>query len=109
MDITDWLNWFLSCLDNAIDGTEGLLDKVIYKTKLWSVANQHKINDRQRKIINLLLDDFQDNITTSKYAKIVKCSTDTALRDIKQLISFGVLSSGETTGRCTISSCKVLM
>ncbi len=101
LDITDWLNWFLSCLNNAINGTEGLLDKVIYKTKFWSLANQNKINDRQRKIINLLLDDFQGNMTTSKYAKITKCSTDTALRDIKQLVEFGVLSSGETTGRGT--------
>ncbi len=101
LDITDWLNWFLSCLNKAIDGTEDLLNKSIYKTKFWSVANQHKINDRQRKIINLLLDDFQGNMTTSKYAKITKCSTDTALRDIKQLVEFGVLSSGETTGRGT--------
>lgn len=101
LDITDWLDWFLSCLDSAIDGTEALLDRVIYKTKFWNFANKNKINERQRKIINRLLDGFQGNMTTSKYAKIAKCSNDTALRDIKQLVDFGVMLQGKTTGRGT--------
>ncbi len=101
LDITEWISWFLQCLDNAIEGTNSLLDAVIYKTKFWNYANQFPINPRQQKIINQLLNGFQGKLTTSKYAKLAKCSTDTALRDIQKLVTHGILTKGETTGRGT--------
>ncbi len=101
LDITPWLEWFLTCLGGAIKSAEALLEHVLKKSKIWEKLNQHPINDRQRKIINRMLSNFEGNLTTSKYAKIAKCSQDTALRDIQSLISYGVMRQKTGGGRST--------
>ncbi|MFA6409396.1 MAG: hypothetical protein WCW01_04400 [Gammaproteobacteria bacterium] len=100
-DITLWLEWFLSCLNNAIENADSMLEKVLYKTKIWKKLHFHPINERQRKIVNLLLGDFQGKLTTSKYSKLTKSSQDTALRDIKNLIEYGVMTQEPSGGRST--------
>ena len=90
LDITAWLKWFLECLDRAIDFSDVVLAKVLRKAKYWELLTTKNINDRQRLIINKLLDNFEGKLTTTKYAKIAKCSSDTALRDIQNLISQGL-------------------
>ncbi len=101
LDITSWLEWFLSCLGRAILDASLLLDNVLYKTHIWSMLNQYSINTRQRKVMNRLLENFQGKLTTSKYAKLAKCSHDTALRDIRKLIEYGVLRQEAASGRST--------
>jgi Fic family protein len=101
LDITRWLTWFLNCLDRAIDNAGELLGGVIRKTKLWSRINPHPVNDRQRLVINRMLDGFQGFLTTSKYATLAKCSSDTALRDIRDLLARGLLQRNEHGGRST--------
>lgn len=101
-DITHWLQWFLGCMDRAIDQAEQHLEKVLFKAKLWEKLNQHSINDRQKLIINRMLDpNFKGFISTSKYAKLAKCSADTALRDIQVLKKIGALIQNEGGGRST--------
>ncbi len=101
LDITRWLEWFLACLGRAIESADKTLEKVLHKEKIWQKLNHRSINERQRKIINYLLGDFQGNLTTSKYAKIAKCSQDTALRDIQGLIEYGVMIKNPSSGRST--------
>ena len=101
IDVTDWLVWFLECLDRAISGADETLSNVLRKAKIWERINEAPVNDRQRKVINRLLDGFEGKLTTSKYAKLAKCSTDTALRDIKVLLDRGVLIQDEGGGRNT--------
>lgn len=101
LDVTRWLSWFLGCLARAIDASEQLLAAVLRKAELWQRINQTPVNDRQRTVINRLLDDFQGFLTTSKYAKLAKCSTDTALRDIQELVARGILIRNEARGRST--------
>jgi Fic family protein len=101
LDIPPWLEWFLHCLGRAIDGSEEFLASVFRKARTWQQANQHSLNERQRKIINRLLDDFTGKLTTGKYAKLAKCSTDTALRDIRELMEYGILRQSEGGGRST--------
>ena len=101
MDITRWLAWFLDCLGRAVDGAEQTLAAVLYKARLWQYINRRPVNDRQRRVINRLLDGFKGFLTTSKYAKLAKCSTDTALRDIRQLLERGVLVQNPGGGRST--------
>jgi Fic family protein len=101
-EITNWLHWFLESLGHAISNAENTLEKVIFKTKLWQKSSQHTLNDRQRLVINRLLEDnFTGYITTSKYAKLAKCSNDTALRDIQQLEILGIFIKNESGGRST--------
>ncbi len=100
-DITSWLEWFLGCLGRAVDGAETELAGVLRKAKIWERINAEPVNDRQRKIVNLLLDGFEGKLSTSKYAKLAKCSEDTALRDIKILIERGILTQDEGGGRRT--------
>ncbi len=83
LDITSWLSWFLTCFLHAIDNAEDTLSSVLFKAALWNRVNDVSVNERQRLIINRLLDNFKGHMTTSKYAKIAKCSSDTALRDIR--------------------------
>jgi Fic family protein len=83
-DITGWLQWFLDCLGRAIDGADETLETVLYKANIWNTLSPHPVNERQRKVINRLLDNFKGKLTCSKYAKLAKCSHDTALRDIKK-------------------------
>lgn len=101
MDITPWLNWFLDCLGRAIDGADDTLAVVFRKAHVWQYANQYPLNERQRTIINRLLSGFEGKLTSGKYAKLTKCSPDTALRDIRELMEHGILRQGESGGRST--------
>jgi Fic family protein len=100
-DITLWLEWFLDCLGRAVDGAEKNTAGVLRKAKLWEQINQQPVNERQRQVINRLLDGFEGKLSTSKYAKLAGCSKDTALRDIKILLDRGILVQEEGGGRST--------
>ncbi|MCW5599877.1 MAG: Fic family protein [Nitrosomonas sp.] len=101
-DITDWLSWFLDCLGRAISNAETTLGNVLFKAQFWDTINQKPVNDRQRLIINRMLeDDFEDFMNTSKYAKLAKCSNDTALRDIQELKERGIFIKNPGGGRST--------
>jgi len=101
-DITSWLEWFLGCLGRAVAGAEASLASVLRKVKIWERINSRSpVNERQRKVINRLLDGFEGKLSTSKYAKLVKCSEDTALRDIKILLDQRILVQDEGGGRNT--------
>lgn len=100
-DITRWMEWFMACLERAIHRAEKTLGKVLQKARIWEQVNDGPVNERQRKVINRLLDDFQGNLNTSKYAKMTKCSSDTALRDIQALVARGVLEKTPGGGRST--------
>lgn len=101
-DITDWLSWFLDCLGRAISNAETTLGNVLFKAQLWDTINQKPVNDRQRLIINRMLeDDFEGFMNTSKYAKLAKCSNDTALRDIQELKERGIFIQNPGRGRST--------
>lgn len=101
VDLTSWLAWFLGCLDRALTRAEETLAAVTAKARIWEFVNRQPINDRQRLIINRLLDGFEGHLTNSKYAKIVKASSDTALRDIRELLERGILVQNEGGGRST--------
>jgi Fic family protein len=101
LDITGWLAWFLGCLDRAIGDADKALAVSLYKAKLWQRINCRPVNDRQRKVINRMLDGFKGFLTTSKYAKLAKCSQDTALRDIRELLERGILVKNPGRGRST--------
>ncbi len=101
LDITEWLVWFLGCLDRTIDGANGKLTSVLHKAKMWERINLNPVNDRQRNVINRMLDDFKGHLTTSKYAKLAKCSNDTALRDIRELLARGIVAQNSGGGRST--------
>lgn len=101
-NITDWLSWFLDCLGRAISNAEDTLGNVLFKAQLWDVINQKPVNDRQRLIINRMLeDDFEGFMSTSKYAKLAKCSNDTALRDIQELKEREIFIQNSGGGRST--------
>jgi Fic family protein len=80
LDVTPWLEWFLGCLDRALDGSKTILAAVLEKAEFWKKHTVAKINDRQRDILNRLLDGFEGKLTSSKWALIEKCSPYTALR-----------------------------
>ena len=101
LDITLWLTWFLDCLDRAFDGTERILASVFRKASFWEAHAATPMNDRQRAMVNRLLTGFEGRLTTSKWAKIAKCSQDTALRDIDELVRHSVLAKGDEGGRST--------
>lgn len=101
LDITAWLAWFLGCLDRTIQHADHQLASVLFKASLWERINDQPVNDRQRTIINRLLGDFQGHLTTSKYARIAKCSNDTALRDIRELLARGIIVRNPAGGRST--------
>ncbi len=100
-DVTQWMDWFLECLDRAIQSAESSLDSVLAKARFWDQVGQHSLNDRQRLVINRLLGDFRGNMTTSKWATLAKCSPDTALRDISELVGLGVMTRNPAGGRST--------
>ncbi len=100
-DITPWLDWFLSCLGRSIEGAEGILETVLYKDNLWGRINHKPVNERQQLIINRMLEDFKGHMNTSKYAKLTKSSNDTALRDIKDLLTRHIFIQNEGGGRST--------
>jgi len=101
LEVTPWLGWFLGCLGRAIGSAEATLAVVLRKAKIWGTANRHPVNERQSIVLNRLLDGFRGQLTTSKYAKLAKCSEDTALRDIKALCEWGVLVRNPAGGRST--------
>jgi hypothetical protein len=101
LDITNWLEWFLNCLLNAINSSEKILEKIIDKHIFWLNNTKVNLNERQRKILNLLFDNFEGVLNTTKWAKINKCSQDTALRDIQDLIDKEILIKSPKGGRST--------
>ncbi|MDC7812977.1 Fic family protein [Sphingomonas koreensis] len=101
LDIAPWLDWFLDCLDRAFDGAEQILSSVLAKTRFWDRHAATPLNDRQRAMINRLLNGFEGKLNTSKWAKIAKTSNDTALRDIQDLVEKGILVRDEGGGRST--------
>jgi len=100
-DITEWVDWFLNCLYRSLQSTETTLKKVFNKSNFWEQHQETELNSRQRKMINKLLEGFEGKLKSSKWAKITKSSTDTALRDIKDLISKGILRQETSGGRST--------
>lgn len=100
-DITDWLDWFLNCLYRALESTDLTLKRVLKKADFWDRNKETILNSRQRLILNKLFDGFEGKLQTSKWARITKCSADTALRDIKDLIEKGILKQDESGGRST--------
>ena len=101
MDVTAWMEWFLGCLGRAIEGAETTLAGVLRKARFWQQHRDAPFNDRQRLMLNRLLDGFDGKLTTSKWAVIAKCSSDTALRDILDLVKGGVLVRSLGAGRST--------
>ena len=101
MDITPWMEWFLGCLGRAIDGAQTTLSAILAKARFWEHAQGVPLNDRQRLVLNWLLDGFEGKLTTSKYAQLAKCSQDTALRDILPLVERGILVRNPEGGRST--------
>ena len=100
-DITEWLLWFLHCFDQALSSTEATLSSVLAKTRYWEHFAAVEVNERQRKLINLQFDGFFGKLTSGKWAKIAKCSPDTALNDIKDLLAKGMLRKSDEGGRST--------
>lgn len=101
LDITEWLEWFFSCLERTIDNVENTLQKVNRKVKFWKNAADIELNSRQRLMLNKLLDGFEGKLNSSKWAKITKASPDTSLRDITDLINKGILVKSIMGGRST--------
>jgi Fic family protein len=101
MDVTAWMEWFLGCLTRAIEGAQGALSGVIAKARYWEKLHDLPLNERQRLVINRLLEGFEGKLTTSKWAALTKSSNDTALRDIQQLVERGVLVRNPAGGRST--------
>ncbi len=100
-NITEWIVWYLARLYDALKNTEQTINKVLYKADFWDIHKETVLNARQRLMINKLLDGFIGKLKTSKWAKITKCSQDTALRDIQDLIKKGVLQKEASGGRST--------
>ena len=100
-EITEWLLWFLGCFEQALDSTQGTLSSVMRKADFWDRHRDDTFNERQRKLLNLQFDGFFGKLTSSKWAKIAKCSSDTALNDINDLITKGILKKSEEGGRST--------
>ncbi len=101
LDVTAWINWFLQCLVNALQSTDSTLTRVLFKADFWNKHSNTAINERQRKLLNKLLDGFDGKLTSSKWAKIAKCSKDTAIRDINDLIDKDILQKETAGGRST--------
>ena len=101
-EITGWLEWFLGCLGRAIGSAEDTLRSVLFKAQLWGEMSRQSVNERQRLVVNRMLeDDFEGHMQTSKYARLAKCSTDTALRDIQDLKARGIFIRNPGGGRST--------
>lgn len=101
LDITAWLLWFLNCLDRAIINADDALKFILNKAKFWEINNNQQLNHRQIKTVNLLFDGFSGKLTSSKWAKLNKCSQDTATRDIQDLINKKIMIKSEEGGRST--------
>ena len=99
--MTAWMEWFLACLGRAIEGAHVTLSSVLAKARFWERIKDVPLNDRQRLVINRLVDGFEGKLTSSKYAKLAKCSQDTAHRDILALVGHKVLVQNAEGGRST--------
>jgi Fic family protein len=108
LEITVWLEWFINCLGRGIEKANSTLSAVLFKAQFWQAINKFQLNERQKKIINLLLDGFEGKLTSLKFAKIAKCSQDTAYRDILELLNFGILIKNAAGGRSTSYSLQNL-
>lgn len=108
LDITLWITWFLECLKRAIENASSSLEIILYKEQFWKSVEKEPLNERQRKMVNLMLDGFEGKLTTSKWAKIAKCSQDTAYRDILDLIDREILTKNREAGRSTSYSLEVI-
>lgn len=100
-DVTEWLLWFIACLDRAFDGAETILANVMRKAHFWEALADQPLNERQRKVLNRLLDGFDGKLTNAKWAALAKTSSDTALRDISDLVQRGILARDAGGGRST--------
>lgn len=101
LNVTPWMEWFVGCLGRAIDAAQTTLSAVLAKARLWETIADAAINRRQRQVLNRLMDGIEGKLTTSKYAKLAKCSQDTALRDILPLVERGILVRNPEGGRST--------
>ncbi len=101
LDVTEWLAWFLTALGRAIDHAHATLDAVLVKARFWQRCAGVAMNERQAKVMNRLLDGFEGKLTSTKWAALAKCSQDTALRDITELVERGVLQRSSSGGRST--------
>jgi Fic family protein len=108
LDITSWLSWFLHCLSLALTSTDQILSKVLGKAQFWQMHAVMPLNDRQKLMVNKLLDGFDGKLNSSKWAKVAKCSADTALRDIQDLINKDILIRDKSGGRSTSYSLKMI-
>jgi Fic family protein len=107
MNVTDWLEWFLDCLLRAVQGAEDTLSSVLKKAGFWRQWSGTPMNERQISLLNRLLDDFEGKLTSSKWAAIAKCSQDTALRDITDLVERNILMRSQASGRSTSYELKL--
>lgn len=101
LDVTEWLLWFLGCLERAFQASEASLSGVLERAEFWHKYAGTSFNERQRKVLALLLDRFEGKLTSSKWAKLAKCSQDTAHRDIMGLVEAGILAKDASGGRST--------
>jgi Fic family protein len=108
MDVTERLDWFLDCLGKAIEGAQTALSGVLARSRFWESMATVNLKERQRLVLHRLLDNFEGKLTTSKWAKLAKCSQDTAMRDILSLVERGVLVRGPEGGRSTSYSLVLL-
>lgn len=108
LDISDWLYWYLDCLSSALTASDETLKNVISKAQFWQKHHDAQLNERQRLMVNKFFDDFFGNLNSSKWAKMTKCSTDTALRDIQDMINKGMLLKDEAGGRSTSYTLKII-
>lgn len=99
VDITSWIQWFLGCLDRSFARAEAATDRALRAAEVWARLTGREINERQRRVLTRMLGDWEGNLSTSKYAALAKCSSDTALRDVKELLSWGVLARNQAGGR----------
>ena len=102
VDVTRWMAWFLGCLDRAVGRSEASLGSVLRKSTIWREVNARgAVNGRQRRVLNRMLGEFDGHMSTSKYARMAKCSKDTALRDLRGLVALGALAQNSARGRST--------
>jgi Fic family protein len=107
LDITAWIKWYLGCLMRAIEASETTLQSVLAKARFWEAHSGESFNVRQRTVLSLLIDGFEGKLTSSKWAKLGKCSQDTALRDIGTLLERGILLKRDAGGRSTSYTLRV--
>ena len=101
LDITAWVTWFLNCLKGALNNSSMLLERILFKAHFWTKHQTIPFNDRQRKLVNKMLDGIEGKMSSSKWSKMAKCSKDSAVRDINELIKLGILKKETAGGRST--------